>query len=342
MRAIAYQGPGAVEMIDAPEPEITSPDEALIQIDISGICGSDLHIYHGNVGVEAGATIGHEYVAHVLEVGDAVTEVAPGDRVVGGFQTACGVCWLCRRGLFHKCDRSRTFGHGKLLGELNGTQAERAVVPYADHTLRKVPERVADEVALFAGDALSTGYHAVTGLVPGQTLVVLGLGPVGLCAVQAGRAAGAAQVIGIDSVAERLALAESFGAIPVHLEEQSPRDEVKRLTGGRGAEHVVEAVGHPKALDMALRLAAKCGRVDVIGVHAAPAEVNLGLAWLRSLDLRFGHANVLGHIDSVLELLADGRLDPEPIVTHRMSLDDAADAYSLYDAREALKIVLSV
>lgn len=341
MRAVSYLRSGEVAVVDAPSPEIGAPDEALVRVRVSGICGSDLHIYHGAVGVEEGATIGHEYVAEVLEVGEGVNEVGPGDRVVGGFQTACGACWLCHRGLFHKCDRSRTFGHGKLLGSLNGTQAELAVVPHADVTLRKVPDSIPDELALFAGDALATGYHAAASVVPGQTVVVLGLGPVGLCSIQCALVAGAAQVIAIDSVADRLALAESFGAVPVHLTEQAPRDEVKRLTSGRGAELVVEAVGSPTALDLALRLAAKCGHVNVLGVHAAAAEVNLGLAWIRSLEIELGHANVLGHIDSVLALLAAGRLDPGPIVSHRMDLEEAAEAYAIYDRHEALKVILT-
>jgi len=340
MRAVTYVAPREVAVVDRPAPEISSADEALIEIRVSGICGSDLHIYHGDIPVDAGTTIGHEYVAVVIEVGDGVRELAPGDRVVGGFQTACGVCWLCRRGQFHKCDRSRTFGHGKTLGSLDGTQAERAVVPYADVTLRRVPDEIDDEVALFAGDALSTGYHAVAGLVPGETVVVLGLGPVGLCAVQCALVSGAAQVIAIDSVEERLELAKRFGAVAVHLSEESPRDEVKRLTDGRGAERVVEAVGSPQALDSAIRLAAKRAVVKVVGVHAAPAEVHLGIAWIKSLEIQPGHANVLGHIDHVLRLLAAGRLDPGPIVTHRMRLEEAPAAYAVYDAREALKVVL--
>jgi threonine dehydrogenase-like Zn-dependent dehydrogenase len=243
--------------------------------------------------------------------------------------------------LFHKCDRSRTFGHGSALGALDGTQAEFAVVPYADVTLRKVPAGLSDEVALFAGDAMATGYHAARSVVSGQCVAVLGLGPVGLSAVQAARTAGAALVVGIDTVDERLALAEQFGAVPIHLTEQNPRDEVKRLTGGRGVELAVEAVGSPPALELAMRLAAKCGTLAVVGVHAEAAELNLGLAWIKSLTIDLGHANVLRHIDSVLALLAAGRLDPGPIITHRMPLERAAEAYAIYDRREALKIVLT-
>jgi threonine dehydrogenase-like Zn-dependent dehydrogenase len=341
MRAVTFQALHEVAVIEKPEPVLQGPDEALLRIRATGICGSDLHIYHGRVGVEPGFTIGHEYVADILDVGDAVQTVQAGDRVVGGFQTACGVCWLCRRGLFHKCDNSRTFGHGALLGSLEGTQAEVAVVPHADFTLRRVPEGLSDELALFAGDALATGHHATRSITPGQSVAVLGLGPVGLCAVQAARIAGAAQVLAIDTVAERLALAERFGAIPVHLTEEAPRDVIKRLTEGRGVELAVEAVGSAQALELALRLVAKCGTVNVIGVHSQPAEVHMGLAWLKSLTLEMGHANVLGHLDKVLALLERGRLDPGPIVTHRMRLDQAAEAYSIYDRREALKIVLT-
>lgn len=340
MRAVVIEGPRDVRVVERPEPQLSAPTDAIVRIRATGICGSDLHIYNGHVKVEPGCVIGHEYVAEVVEVGAAVSELAVGDRVVGGFQTACGACWLCRRGNFHKCDRSRTFGHGALLGSLDGTQAEMALVPYADRSLRKVPESIPDEVALFAGDVLATGFHATTTVRRGDVVAVLGLGPVGLCAVQAAIVGGAAHVIAIDTVADRLALAERFGAVPVHLTEQSPRDEVKRITAGRGADLCVEAVGSAQALDLALRLAAKCATVNAVGVHAAPAEVNMGLAWIKSLTVTLGHANVLAHIDRVLELLACGRLDPRPLVTARMPLDEAAEAYARYARREALKIVL--
>lgn len=341
MRAVTLRAPREVEVVDKPAPELVEPGDVVIRVLVSGICGSDLHLYTGRVPLEAGFTIGHEYVGEIVEAGSAVGALQAGDRVVGSFQTACGTCWLCRRGLFHKCDRSRTFGHGAAFGNLEGTQAELALVPHAEQTLRRVPAAVPDELALFAGDALATGYHAARSVEPGQTVVVLGLGPVGLCAVQAAQLAGAAQVVGVDTVADRLELARRFGAVPVHLSEQSPRDEVKRLTGGQGAELVVEAVGSPQALELALRLAAKCGTVNLIGVHAEPAQVSMGLAWIKSLRLELGHANVVRHLDAVLALLATGRLDPGPIVTHRLSLDDAAEAYAIYDRREALKIVLA-
>jgi 2-desacetyl-2-hydroxyethyl bacteriochlorophyllide A dehydrogenase len=237
----------------------------------------------------------------------------------------------------------RVFGHGALLGSLQGTQAEQALVPMANMTLRQVPDRVSDDVALFAGDVMGTGYHAVTesGAGPGDSVAVLGLGPVGLCAVHVALAAGAGPVFAVDTVEARLDVARSFGATPVHLTEQSPRDEIRRATGDRGVDAAIEAVGHPDALDTAIRLARKAGTVVAIGVYAEPCQVHMGVVWIKALTLRSGHANVIGHVDRVLGMLAGGSLDPTPLVTHHMPLDDAAEAYEVYDRREALKIVLT-
>jgi 2-desacetyl-2-hydroxyethyl bacteriochlorophyllide A dehydrogenase len=171
-------------------------------------------------------------------------------------------------------------------------------------------------------------------------VAVLGLGPVGLCAVQVALAAGASPVLAIDSVPARLDVAASFGAVSIHLTEESPRDTIKKATGGRGVDASIDAVGHPDALDLAIRLARKAGTVVAIGVYAEPCEVHMGLVWIKALTIRTGHANVIGHVDRVLGLLAAGKLDPSALVTHHMSLDDAAEAYEVYDRREALKIVL--
>src|SRR3984957_16298678 len=342
MRAVTFQAPGEVLVADVPEPEISDPGDAIVRIEATGVCGSDLHIYHGRVKIEPGFTIGHEYVGTVLAVGEEVHGVAVGDRVLGCFQTACGHCYFCRRGWFHKCEQSRTFGHGATLGSLQGTQAERALVPSADLVLRKIPAGMSDETALFAGDVMGTGFHAVvdSGLRPGDVAAVLGLGPVGLCAVQAARACGAAHVIAVDSVSERLAMAESFGAQAVHVEEGDPRAAARAATAGRGVDVCIDAVGHPKALDLALRLTRKCGTVQAIGVYAERCEVHMGLLWIKSLQLCAGHANVIAHVDRVMAMMSAGLLDPTSLVTHHMALDDAVEAYALYDRREALKIVL--
>jgi alcohol dehydrogenase len=343
MRAVTYQAPGEVRVEEKPEPEVGGPDEEVIRVEATGVCGSDLHIYHGRVAIEPGFTIGHEYVGTVLATGDEVSSVREGDRVLGTFLTACGECFFCRRGEFQQCDSGRVFGHGATLGSLQGAQADQLLVPKADMTLRKVPEGLSDDVALFAGDVMGTGYHSVDalGLEPGSTAAVLGLGPVGLCAVQVAKAAGAEKVIAIDSVEERLRIAESFGAIPLHLTEDDVRGRVKEETDGRGVDGAVDAVGHPDALDMACRLARKAGTVSATGVYAEPIQVHMGIVWIKGLTLKTGQANVIAHVDPVLEKLESGELDPSPLVTHHMKLDDAPQAYEVYDRHEALKIVLS-
>jgi 2-desacetyl-2-hydroxyethyl bacteriochlorophyllide A dehydrogenase len=320
-----------------------APDDAIVRVEASGICGSDLHIYHGRVQIEPGFVIGHEFVGEVIAAGDEVTRVSVGDHVLGTYATACGECFFCRREEFHKCDEGRVFGHGKTLGSLQGAQAELVLVPHANLTLRRVPEGLSDEVALFAGDVMGTGFHAIDSrpLAEGETAAILGMGPVGLCSVQAAMAAGASEVVAIDTVEDRLPMAESFGATPVHLTEQDPRAEVKNLTEGRGVDLAVDAVGNPEALNLALRLARKAGTVSATGVYAERADVHMGVLWIKALTLTSGHANVIKHLDPVLELLSAGKLDPAPLVTHHMTLDEASDAYRAYDNREALKIVLS-
>jgi 2-desacetyl-2-hydroxyethyl bacteriochlorophyllide A dehydrogenase len=342
MQAVTFQAPGEVAIEERPEPELIARDDAIVRVEATGVCGSDLHIYHGRVAMEQGFTLGHEFVGTVVAAGDGVTQVAEGDRVLGCFCSACGQCFFCRRGDFHKCDEGRVFGHGKTLGALQGAQAEQVLVPHANLTLRRVPEGMADDVALFAGDVMGTGWHAVdqSGLRPGDTAAVLGLGPVGLCAVQAAKAAGVARVIAVDSVPERLALARSFGAEPVHLTEEDPRAAVKEATEGRGVDAAVDAVGHPDALDLACRLTRKAGTVSAIGVYAERVEVHMGIVWIKALTLKTGFANVIGHVDRVLSMLDAGVLDPRPLVTHHMKLEDAVEAYAVYDRREALKIVM--
>jgi 2-desacetyl-2-hydroxyethyl bacteriochlorophyllide A dehydrogenase len=343
VRAVTFQAPGEVRIEERPEPEPLAADDAVVRVEASGICGSDLHIFHGRVQIEPGFTLGHEYVGTVVAAGDAVSTVSEGDRVLGTYCTACGACFFCRRGEYHKCDSGRVFGHGATLGSLQGAQAELVLVPNANLALRRIPEGLSDEVALFAGDVMGTAYHAIeaVGTRPGDSVAVLGLGPVGLCAVQVAKAAGAALVVAVDSVADRLSMAESFGAVCVHLTEGDPRAEVKRLTGGRGVDGAIDAVGHPDALDLACRLARKAGTVSATGVYAERIELHMGVVWIKALTLRSGHANVIGHLDSVLSMLGAGVVDPSPLVTHRMALDDAQQAYEVYDRREALKIVLA-
>jgi threonine dehydrogenase-like Zn-dependent dehydrogenase len=337
MRAVTFQEPGVVAVEERPDPEPLAPDDAVVRVEASGVCGSDLHIYHGRVQVEQGFTIGHEYVGTVVAAGDGVTSVAVGDRVLGTFHTACGQCFFCRRGVYVKCDEARVFGHGSVLGSLQGTQAELALIPRANLTLRKVPEGVSDGAALFAGDVMGTGYHAIVeaGVKPGDTCAIVGLGPVGLCAVMVARAVGA-RVFAIDTVEDRLETARALGATPVHATEEDPRRVVAAATEKRGVDVAVDAVGHAPVLDLCSRLTRKAGTVSVIGVYAERAELHMGVLWLKGLRLVSGQANVMAHLDAVLAM----GLDVTPLLSREMPLDDAAEAYAAYDRREALKIVL--
>jgi 2-desacetyl-2-hydroxyethyl bacteriochlorophyllide A dehydrogenase len=340
--AVTFQEPGEVRVEERPAPEPAAADDAVVRVEAAAVCGSDLHIYHGRHPVEPGFVIGHEFVGTVIAAGDGLERISEGDRVVGSFVTACGECFFCRRRLFHHCVEQRIFGHGKISGDLPGSQAEQVLVPHADLTLRRWPDGVSPDAALFAGDVMNTGVFGVRSAEVGEgdSVAVLGLGPVGLCAVQAAKHAGAETVIAIDAVPERLDLAREFGAVPVHLTEQDPRAEVKSLTEGRGTDAAIEAVGTPEALDLAVRLARRAGRVAMLGVHSTPCEVHMGLLWNKSLTVTTGLANILAGFDETLDLIASGELDPSPIVSGHLPLERAPEAYAAYDRREALKLVL--
>jgi 2-desacetyl-2-hydroxyethyl bacteriochlorophyllide A dehydrogenase len=343
MRAVTFQEPGRVAVEDVPAPEPLAPDDAVVRVESTGICGSDLHIYHGRVKIEPGFVIGHEFVGTVLAAGDAVTRVKVGDRVLGCFHTACGTCFFCLRGAYNACDEARVFGHGATLGSLQGAQAEQVLVPRANLTLRQVPDGISDEAALFAGDVMGTAFHGVieAGVRPGDAVAILGLGPVGLCAVQIAKAAGAAQVIAVDTVEQRLEVARGFGATAVHLTEEDPRAAVSAATEKRGVDVCVDAVGHPEVLELAARMTRKAGTISALGVYAERVEVHMGIVWIKALSMRSGRANVIAHVDAVLAMMAAGVLDPSPLVSRHMTLEDAPEAYEAYANREALKIVLS-
>jgi 2-desacetyl-2-hydroxyethyl bacteriochlorophyllide A dehydrogenase len=343
MRALTFQAPGEVAVQEVDEPHIQAPGDAIVEVQATGVCGSDLHIYHGRVAIAPGFTLGHEFVGAVVEVGAGVHRVAVGDRVLGCFHTACGECFYCLRCEYHRCAHGRTFGHGAALGNLQGAQAERVLVPHANLVLRAVPPEMSSEVALFAGDVMGTGYHAVAGAGAraGDSVAVLGLGPVGLCAVQVARAAGASPVFAVDTVPERLQAASALGAIVLDLERDPVKEAVREGTDGRGVDLVVEAVGDPRALELGLFIARPAGTISTVGVYAERCEVHMGLAWIKGLTVRMGLANVIAHVDRVMAMMSAGVLDPSALVTHHMSLQDGPEAYALYDRREALKIVLT-
>jgi len=344
MRAVVYQGVGAIGVVDAPNPLLQEADDAIVRVTTAAICGSDLHFFHGKAPMDPGEGIGHEAVGIVESVGGAVQRFTPGDRVVVAFVIACGDCWFCRAGQTQLCEDFRNLGAGILGGDLGGAQAELLRVPHADTNLLAVPDELDDEGALFLGDVLTTGTYGaeLAGIGPGDTVAVVGAGPVGFFAIQAALARGAGQVLALDLAPDRLALAAQMGAEPIDVAAHHPQMAVAERTGDRGADVVIEAVGSPEALESAVDVVRRGGRVVVLGMYTSETmTVPVGIWWARALDVRFaGVCPVQAWWRRALEDVLAGRIDPRPIVSHRLALDEAALGYELFATRRATKVLL--
>jgi alcohol dehydrogenase len=343
MKAVTYHGVGDFRVTDEPRPASPGPADALVRVTLSAICGSDLHIYHGRTPIEEGDGIGHELVGVVEQVGPDVRTVRPGDRVVAPFYTACGSCAQCRRGWWSQCESRAIFGHGTYFGGLGGGQAEQCLVPGADLNLARIPDAVEDEQAVFVGDILATGLFAAERgeIRPGDTVAVVGAGPVGLMAVMCAQLFGPARVFAVDMVGRRLELAGDLGAVPIDTRAVNPVSEIQRHTDGLGADVVLECVGQVAAIDTAINAVRGGGTVSSIGVPSAlTGDFPYFDAWNRDLTFRSGWTNVHPYLRPLLELVGAGRLHPERIISHRMRLGEAVEAYRLFDRREATKIVL--
>lgn len=346
MRAVIYQDVGRLTVEDVPRPSILEPGDALLRVTTTAICGSDLHVLNGRIpGMLPGGIIGHEFVGVLEEVGPEVSRFAAGDRALASFTVPCGRCWFCRRSLFNRCPDNRVFGYGVFLGDLDGGQAEYVRIPQADLALHRVDDALGDEQALFAGDILSTGYDcAVEGHIQaGDSVVVQGCGPVGLFAVQSARTFGPGQLFAVDTVDSRLEMAEQFGAIPVDAKAVHVPTWIQDATGGRGADVVLECVGALPAFDQAVDTVRAGGRISVMGVYSEPEHtIPMSLIFTKGVEVKFcGTANVLARWDHVLDLTRSGEVDPTAIISHRLNLSDALRGYELFEAREAMKVVLT-
>lgn len=334
MQAITFQDLETVSVEEMPSPRIEEPLDVVLEVRLAGICGSDLHVYHGRErGLDPGTIMGHEFVGEVVEVGSGVRSLRLGDLVTGSFTTSCGDCLFCRRGLTSRCSKGQLFGWREQGVGLHGAQAERLRVPLADGTLVAIPSHCSHEQALLAGDVLATGYYcARMGAVRADTSVaVIGCGPVGLMASLVAVHLGAEPVFAVDSVVERLALAARCGAEPIDLSQRPPSEVVGAATGGRGVDVALEAVGSPAAARLAFELVRPGGTISAVGVHTEPVFAFTPTeAYDKNLTFRIGRCPARRLLGDVLDLLAELPIDPAIVISHRLPLSRGVDGYRLF------------
>jgi 2-desacetyl-2-hydroxyethyl bacteriochlorophyllide A dehydrogenase len=341
---VVYRGPGQVAVEELQPPRLLGPRDAIVRVSSAGICGTDLHPYRGELPDFApGTVLGHEFAGTVHEAGPAVP-FAVGSRVFASDIVACGRCWACGRGWHYQCTQVDLFGYADVVGAgVPGGQAEYVRVPFADVVLAATPDDISDEQAMFVGDALTTGYAAAqaAAVTPGDVVAVVGAGPVGLLAALCARVSGAGRVLLADPTPSRRVLAEEFGLQTVA--PQRLNAALSQLTGGRGADAVIEAVGSPEALMLALQAAGPRAGVAVVGAHhSTAAPFPAGLAFSRELTVRFVVGDPITLREPVLRLIRTGLIDPAKLITYRLPLAQAPTAYRLFDHQKALKVVLTL
>jgi alcohol dehydrogenase len=343
MKALVYHGPGERTWEEAPDPKITEPTDAIVRVDSATICGTDLHILKGDVPeVRPGTILGHEGVGTILETGSAVTTVEPGDRVLISCITSCGRCAFCKEGRYGLC----TGGGGWILGHLiDGLQAEYARVPFADTSLYKLPDSLTDEQVLFLADILPTAYEVGVlngGLRPGDTIAIVGAGPIGLATALTAKLYTPGKVIVIDVADSRLERAHQQGAdVTINSATEDARTRITELTGA-GVDVAVEAVGVPETFELCADIVRPGGHVANVGVHGKPAVLHLERLWIRDVTITTGLVDTVT-TPRLLNLIAEGRLDARPFATHRFALDETMEAYEIFAAAaetNALKVVL--
>jgi len=339
-----YHGPGQRGWDSVDDPSILDPTDAIVRIDTTTICGTDLHILKGDVPeTTPGTILGHEAVGTVEEVGSGVTTIKPGDHVLMSCVSSCGRCRYCKEGRYGQC----LGGGGWIFGHLiNGLQAEYARVPFADNSVYKVPGHLTDEQVLFLADILPTSYEVgvLNGMVsPGDTVAIVGAGPIGLAAILTAKLYTPGRVVAIDLADSRLESALRFGAdLAINNGEEDAVTRILELTDGLGADAAFEAVGVPETFELAADLVRPGGRVANIGVHGRPASLHLERLWIKDVTITTGLVDTFS-IAQLMRLIASGRLDPSLFATHRFALGDTMSAYDTFaDAAHtgALKVVL--
>ncbi len=386
MKAVTWCGKFSVHVENVPDPKILNPRDAVVRITTTAICGSDLHLYDGYVpGMKRGDILGHEFMGEIVEIGPSVKNLKVGDRVVVPFTISCGKCFFCQRQMFSCCDNSNPdaraiekaygfspagiYGYSHLFGGYAGGQAEYARVPFADVGPIKIPDGIDDEKVIFLSDIFPTGYQAAENcnIQGGDTVAVWGCGPVGQFAIRSAYLLGAEKVVAIDGVPERLRMAEDGKAISINMNDEYIYDRLLDLTGGRGPDACIEAVGmesHGATLDAwydrlkvaaymttdrlhSLRQAINCcrkgGTVSVPGVYGGyPDKFPLGAAFNKALTFKMGQTHVQKHMPKLLERIERGEIDPSFVITHRFPLDQAPHAYSIFKNKQdrCIKVVM--
>jgi len=343
MRATVLEGPRDIRVEDVPDPVLPGPEGVIVTVERTAICGSDLHLYH-DAPTGVGIRLGHEVIGTVAESGPHVRSLRPGDRVLVSGVIGCGVCRPCLAGQPNVCRAGKSAAFGTV-PDLPGGQAEAMAVPFADLFALPIPEGVADDEAVLLTDILPTGYLGAlrASIRPGSTVAVVGLGPVGIMALQCAELFGPARILAIDMVPERLARAEALGAEPIDARDAPGSAQVLEATGGWGADSVIEAVGADATVLDALSCVATGGTVSIVGVNLSmELPFPMGLVFLKSLTVRTVFAPIPGTWSSLVPLVQSGRLALGGTFTHRMGLSQAAQAYELFDSRAdgVLKVLL--
>lgn len=343
MKALLYRGPRDIRYESFDDPKLAADTDAVVKMDKCGICGSDLHIYHGEgFSPDLGFCVGHEAVGEVVEVGRGVRRLKAGDKVMLSAAVGCGSCPACLAGHINRCETGGAACYG-LSHRLEGCQAEGIRVPMADFNARAIPEGITADQALMLTDNLPTAWFGCVNaaIEPGKRVGVVGLGPIGLMAVESAFVMGASEVYAIDLVPERRAIAEKLGAIPV--DGANAVETIAAATKMKMLDCVVEAVGSDATIKMALMLAGLRGHVSVIGVNQTrDFAFPMGLSFVKGLTFHIGTCSVQSHWPELVPLIRNGRLHPEKFITHEMKLSEGAEAYRLFDARQkgALKTVM--
>ncbi|KWV48446.1 alcohol dehydrogenase [Bradyrhizobium macuxiense] len=343
MRAIVYQSPGNVTLQDVAPPQLQHPGDALVRVELAGICGTDLHVIAGDfAGIRPGAIIGHEFVGEIMAIGGAVTRFKVGNRVMSSDFTACGHCHWCDRGDHWECQERAFFGTGTSFGPaLHGAQAEIVRVPHADTTLGLLPKGCSDEAAILLGDNLATGWAAIErgALLPGEIVAVIGGGSVGQLASLSAQAAGAGAVVIIEPSESRRTFARANGSLTVSPDEA--RTFIDSLTDGEGVDLVVEAVGAAATLTAAFDLVRKRGRIISVGAHATQNwSFPLAKSFANELTLGFAIGDSIRLRPRLLSLITTGILDPAVVVDRRTGFAGAAQAYADLKAQKVMKAVI--